>query len=88
MYAKFFRIASVILFGIFIAVRMFVENGVINDIALSCALLVFLGLSVGGFFFDKDCSPEDKKAYRKFSIGFAVIMVIWGIMLLVRYVIT
>jgi len=87
MYATFFRIVSVILFGIFIAVRMFAESNTVKDLALLCAIVLFLALSVGGLLFDKACPPEDHKAYRKFAIGFAVVLVIFGVMLLLRYVI-
>lgn len=88
MYAKFFRASMLILFAVFVICRLFIENGLINDIVLSAALLLFLLLSLGGMLFDKSGDEAERRSYRKFSIWFAVILAVWILMLLTRYVFT
>ena len=87
MYSKFFRISMLVLFGAFLACRMFISTGWINDIVLSAALLLFFVLAGGGLLFDKKAEEGDRRAYRNFTIAFGVILLVWGILLLLRYVI-
>lgn len=87
MYGKIFRVSAVILFGAFLACRMFISIDWINDIVLSAAIVLFLLLSGGGLLFDKKAEEGDRRAYRTFAIAFGAILLIWGVMLLFRYVI-
>lgn len=88
MYPKFFRAAALIIFAVFVVCRLFVTNGLINDIVLSAAILLFLLLSLGGLLFDKSGDEAERRSYRKFAIAFAVILAVWILMLLTRYVFT
>ena len=87
MYGKIFRISMLVLFGAFIACRMFISVGWINDIVLSAALVLFFALAGGGLLFDKSAEEGDRRAYRNFTIAFGVILAVWGVLLLLRYVI-
>ena len=87
MYGKFFRVAMLLLFAVFLVCRMFISVGWVNDIILSAALVLFFALAGGGFLFDKKAEEGDRRAYRNFAIAFGVILVVWGVLLLFRYVI-
>lgn len=87
MYGKFFRVAMLLLFAAFLVCRMFISVGWVNDIILSAALVLFFALAGGGFLFDKKAEEGDRRAYRNFAVAFGVILVVWGVLLLFRYVI-
>ena len=87
MYGKFFRVAMLLLFAAFLVCRMFISVGWVNDIILSAALVLFFALAGSGFLFDKKAEEGDRRAYRNFAIAFGVILVVWGVLLLFRYVI-
>ena len=88
MYAKFFRVAALLLFGVFVVCRMFITNGLISDIILTAVIVLFLLLAAGGLLFDATAEQADRRGYRNFSLGFAVVLAVWVAMLLVRYVFT
>ena len=85
-YASFFKTAAVILFGAFIFIRTFVENAIVSDITLSAALVGFFLLCAGGLIFDKTAEEAERKSYKNFTIASGVVVILWGIMLLSRYV--
>ena len=87
MYGKVFRISMLVLFGAFLACRMFISVGWINDIVLTAAIVLFFALAGSGLLFDKGAEEGDRKAYRTFTIAFGAILLVWGVMLLLRYVI-
>ena len=87
MYSKFFRVAMLLLFAAFLVCRMLISVGWINDIVLSAALVLFFALAGGGYLFDKNAEEGDRRAYRNFAIAFGVILAVWGVLLLFRYVI-
>ena len=88
MYAKFFRASALVIFAVFVISRLFVSNGMVQDILLTAALLLFTLLSVGGLLFDKSGDEAERRSYRKFAIAFAVVLAVWIVMLLTRYVFT
>lgn len=85
-YASFFKAAAVILLGAFVIIRTFVENAIVSNITLSAALVGFFLLCGGGMIFDKAADEAERKAYKNFTIASGVVVVLWGIMLLSRYV--
>lgn len=85
-YSSFFKTAAVILFGAFIFIRTFVENAIVSDITLSAALVGFFLLCAGGLIFDKTAEEAERKSYKNFTIASGVVVILWGIMLLSRYV--
>ncbi|MBR4866269.1 MAG: hypothetical protein IKU11_06255 [Clostridia bacterium] len=85
-YASFFKTAAVILLGAFIFIRTFVENAIVSDITLSAALVGFFLLCAGGLIFDKTAEEAESKSYKNFTIASGVVVILWGIMLLSRYV--
>ncbi len=87
MYGRFFKVAMLVLFAVFLACRMFISIGWINDIVLSAALVLFFALAGGGLLFDKKAEEGDRRAYRNFTVAFGVILLVWGVLLLLRYVI-